>query len=469
MRLKAFNSIMPFKKFSFKDIAADTFNHATESILLTWKEISTLLGLKQDVYKNPLHQPLRKPVTAILIGAGNRGNVYADYALVHSDELKMVGVAEQDAVRNGRFARKHHIEAINRFYNWEDIFERPKFADAVIIATPDSLHAAPCLRALHSGYDVLLEKPIALTEQECRAILHAAKATGRIVGVCHVLRYSPYFRQLKEIINSKTIGDIVSVQHIEPIGYAHMAHSYVRGNWHNSKKTSPIILAKSCHDTDILRWLINEPIEDIQCFGSLRLFKKENAPAGSTPRCTDGCAVESTCPFSALQIYYRDRKRLYVFDLPEQRKSWDYIILKKLKTTDYGRCVYDMDNDQPDHLTINMRFGNNVTAAFSMEGLTSYEGRCTRIMGTKGDITGDMETYTITDFKTGRQTSWSLKTDFHGGGDHRLVQDWVQAVGHQNPHILSSTIDVSVVSHLMAFAAEKSRLNRTIEEVKLEQ
>lgn len=458
---------MPFKNFSFKNIAAETFNQATESIILTWREISAMLGLKQDVYKNPLHRPLQKPVTAILIGAGNRGNIYADYALIYPEELNIVGVAEQDAVRNGRFARKHKIAADKRFYNWQDVFTKEKFADAVIIATPDFLHAEPCLKALDAGYDVLLEKPIALTENECRLILDKAKSTGRIVGVCHVLRYSPYFRQLKEIISAKAIGDIVSVQHMEPIGYAHMAHSYVRGNWHNSQKTSPIILAKSCHDTDILRWLINEPIEDLQCFGDLHLFKKENAPAGSTARCTDGCAVESTCPFSAVQIYYRDRKRLYVFDLPEKRRSWDYIILKKLKTTDYGRCVYDMDNDQPDHLTVNMRFGKNITAAFSMEGLTSYEGRRTRIMGTKGDIVGDMETYTITDFRTGQKTSWSLKTDFHGGGDHRLVQDWVQAVGHNDANILSSAIDVSVVSHLMAFAAERSRLNHTIEEVKL--
>jgi predicted dehydrogenase len=310
-----------FKKFSFKNIASDTFSQATESIILTWKEISSLLGLKQDIYKNPLHQPLSKPVTAILIGAGNRGNIYADYALIHPGELNIIGVADQDAVRNGRFARKHSIIANNRFYNWEAVFEREKFADAVIIATPDQLHAAPCLRALDMGYDILLEKPIALTEEDCRLILDKVKTTGKIVGVCHVLRYSPYFRQLKEIIDAKTIGDIVSVQHMEPIGYAHMAHSYVRGNWHNSKKTSPIALAKSCHDTDILRWLINAPVEDVQCFGGLRLFTKENAPEGSTARCTDGCAAESTCPFSALQIYYRDRKRLYVFDLPEQRRS----------------------------------------------------------------------------------------------------------------------------------------------------
>lgn len=458
---------MPLRNFSFRNIAVDTLNQATESIIFTWKEIATLLGVRQDIYKNPLHRPLSKPVTAILIGAGNRGNIYADYALTHPDELNMVGVADQNAVRNGRFARKHQIPAEHRFYNWEDVFAREKFADAVIIATPDAMHAAPCLRALDAGYDVLLEKPIALTEEECRLIHEKATATGRIVGVCHVLRYSPYFKQLKEIISSGAIGDIVSVQHMEPIGFDHMAHSYVRGNWHNSSKSSPIILAKSCHDTDILRWLIDKPIEDIQCFGGLNHFTAANAPNGSTERCTDNCAVEATCPFSALQIYYRDRKRLYVFDLPEQRRNWDYIILKKLKTTDYGRCVYRMDNDQPEHLTVNMRFADNITAVFSMEGLTSYEGRTTRIMGTKGDVVGDMEAYTITDFRSGQKTTWSLKTDFHGGGDHRLVQDWVQAVGHQNAKILSSTIDVSVVSHLMAFAAERSRRNHTIETVKL--
>ena len=445
--------------------ALKTLSFATESLILTWKEIASLFGLSQDIYTNPLHRPLAKPVTAILIGAGHRGNIYADYAFIRPDEVQIVGIAEPNAIRNGRFARKHDIAAANRFYHWEDVFKREKFADAVIIATPDNLHTAPCIAALEKGYDVLLEKPAAPTEAECRLILETAKRTGRIVSVCHVLRYSPYFRQLKQIIEAKTIGDIISVQHLEPIEYVHMTHSYVRGNWRNSKTTSPIILAKSCHDTDILRWLINEPAQHIQCFGNLSWFKADNAPEGSTERCMDGCAVEGECPFSALQIYYRDKKRLYVFDLPDDTRKWNKIILRNLRKTNYGKCVYRMDNDQPDHLTVNIQFDKNITATFSMEAFTSYEGRCTRIMGTKGDIVGNMETYTVTDFRTGRETSWSLKTDYHGGGDHRLMQDWVQAVGHQNAQILSSTIDVSVESHLMAFAAEKSRLNKTIEPV----
>ncbi len=440
---------------------------ATGSFLFDWKEVAAMFGIKHDVYFNPLHKPLDKPVTAIVLGAGNRGNVYGGYSVLHPDELNIVGVAEPNLLRNERFATIHNIEQEHRFKTWEDVFKVKKFADAVVISTPDDLHTEPCIKALEMGYDILLEKPIAPTEEECRTILSKAKQTGNIIGVCHVLRYAPYFRQLKELLKANAIGEVVSVQHMEPIEHVHMSHSYVRGNWHNSKQTAPIILAKSCHDTDILRWLINSPSEHVQCFGNLKWFTEKNAPQGSTARCTDGCAVEAECPYSALQIYHRDKKRLYVFDLPEDKDLWDDAILEGLQTNDYGRCVYRMDNDQPDHLTLNILFKNHVTAAFSMEAFTSYEGRRTRIMGSMGDISGDMETFTHTDFKTGKKTMWSLKTDSHGGGDHRLMKDWVQAVGHRNPELLSSSIDVSVESHIIAFAAEKSRLNTTIEDIRL--
>jgi predicted dehydrogenase len=163
------------------------------------------------------------------------------------------------------------------------------------------------MQALEMGYDVLLEKPIAPTENECRAILKKAKETGRIVAVCHVLRYAPYFIKLREIVGSGVLGKVVSMQHLEPIEHIHMSHSYVRGNWHNSKKTTPIILAKSYHDLDIMRWILDKPSRKIQAFGGLDWFTKENAPEGSTDRCTDGCKQESKCPYSALEIYHRKR------------------------------------------------------------------------------------------------------------------------------------------------------------------
>lgn len=441
------------------------FTIVKNTAIYGWTEVAKKFGLHEDLYFNPLHKKLDRPVTVILIGAGHRGTIYADFAIKSPEEMKLVGVADINSHRRNKMARQHSIDHKKCFHSWEDVFKQEKFADAVIIATPDLLHTGPCLKALELGYDVLLEKPIAPTEEECRRILAKAQETGRIVGVCHVLRYTPYFRELKEILDAKMIGEVISVQHLEPIEHIHMSHSYVRGNWRNSKKATPIILAKSCHDTDIIRWLVNDAADNVHCFGNLKWFKNANAPAGSTERCIDGCAVENSCPYSALQIYYRDRKRLYVFDLPDDKSQWDDIIMHGLETTDYGRCVYRMDNDQPDHLTVNILFKHGVTAAFSMEAFVSYEGRRTRIMGSMGDITGDMESFTLTTFRTGKRTTWSMKTDAHGGGDHPMVKDWVQAVGQQNPALLSSSIEVSVESHIIAFAAEKSRVSRTIEDV----
>jgi predicted dehydrogenase len=410
---------------------------------------------------------LDKPVTVITIGAGNRGNVYGDYAIQYPENLDVVGVAEPINIRNERYASKHKIKPENRFQTWEDVFKKPKFADAVIISTPDNLHYGPCMAALKAGYHILLEKPISPSESECREILKLATKTGKVVGVCHVLRYAPYFVKLKEIMHSGKLGKVVSIQHFEPIGHVHMSHSYVRGNWHNSEKTTPIILAKSCHDLDILRWMLEKNCKKVSAFADLRWFKKENDPPGSTARCMDGCAVEKKCPYSALKIYHRDRKRLYVFDLPEDKTKHGDAILDYLKKTDYGRCVYKMDNDQPDHYTTNLLFDDNITASFSMEAFTSYEGRRTRIMGSLGDIVGDMQSMVQTDFLTGKQTTWKQTTDMHGGGDWRLAQNWVEAVSQQKPALLTSTLEASIESHIIGFMAEKSRKSMKTMDVEL--
>ena len=414
-----------------------------------------------------LNMTLKKPVTAITLGAGNRGNVYGGYAMEYPENLDIIGVAEPIQIRNDRYCEKHKINKKNSFSTWEHVFNRPKFADAVIITTPDDLHYGPAMKALEMGYDVLLEKPIAPTEQECRDILAKAQETGRIVAVCHVLRYAPYFQKLQQIISEGLLGEVVSIQHFEPIEHIHMSHSYVRGNWHNSKKTTPIILAKSCHDLDILRWMLGKKSEKIQAFGSLSWFKESNAPEGSTARGVDGCAEESTCPYSALKIYYRERKRNYVFDLPESEPQRGEKIMQYMKESNYGRCVYRMENDQPDHYTTNILFEGGVTASFSMEAFTSYEGRRTRVMGSMGDIVGDMNTFTWTDFRTGEKETWENATDGHGGGDWRLVSDWIKAVDQQDPSLLTSTIDASIESHVMGFRAEESRKNGTVEAINL--
>tara|TARA_B110000003_G_scaffold31052_1_gene28987 strand:+ start:18690 stop:20102 length:1413 start_codon:yes stop_codon:yes gene_type:complete len=420
---------------------------------------------------------IQQPVKVITLGAGGRGNVYGNYGIQFPNELDIIGVAEPISIRNERYTKKHNISEENRFVTWEHVFDRPKFADAVIISTPDNLHYDPCMKALEMGYDVLLEKPIAPTEKECLDILNLANKTGRIVAVCHVLRYAPYFIKLREMIQSGSIGKLISIQHLEPIEHIHMSHSYVRGNWHNSKETTPIILAKSCHDLDILRWMIGKPCKSIAAFGSLKWFKKENAPKGSTKRCTDGCAVEKNCPYSALKIYNKPNGWSSVFDLPDDISKHEEYILNQLKTTNYGRCVYRMENDQPDHYTTSMEFEDEITANFSMEAFTSYHGRRTRVMGSHGDITGDMTEFTHTDFLTGKKTKWDISVDEnnnsgyqgsgHGGGDWRLVTDWINAVKNQNSSLLTSTIDASVESHIMGFMAEKSRKSKQITPIQL--
>ncbi len=410
-------------------------------------------------------QPMARPMTAITIGAGNRGNVYGGYAAKFTDQIKIIGVAEPVPIRNKRFMEKHGIPAANSFTSWEQVFERPKFADAVMISTPDQLHYAPCMAALAKGYDVLLEKPIAPTERECRNILAMAKKTGNIVAVCHVLRYAPYFVKMKELVGQGAVGDVISVQHMEPIEHVHMSHAYVRGKWHNSKTSSPIILAKSCHDLDIIKWVIGRHSKRISAMGDLRWFKLANAPKGSTERCLDGCAVAATCPYYAPKVYITNKRFAYVFDFPDDPAKHDEHIMQQLRTSDYGRCVYRMDNDQPDHYVSSIEFDGNITANFNMEAFTSYAGRRTRIMGSKGDMVGDMTELVVTNFESGAQVKLLPKAEDvenyqnagHGGGDWLLMRDFVQAISQQNPKLLTSTIDESIESHVMGFRAEQSR------------
>lgn len=413
---------------------------------------------------------LTKPVTVLVIGAGNRGRTYARYAQMFPNSMKVVGVADTNPNRRAAMAKNHKIAKENIFSDFNEALSKPKMADAVVIATPDNLHYEPCMKALALGYDVLLEKPVAPTERECRAILKQAHKYNRIVAVCHVLRYAPYFVALKQVVDSGAIGDLVSIQHMEPIEYLHMAHSYVRGNWPLADKTTPIILAKSCHDLDIIRWIIGKKCKTIAADGSLFLFRPENMPKGATERCTDGCPHEAECPYSAIDIYERRKRHLGVFDLPRKDPA---LIREKLKTTNYGRCVFRCNNDQCDHYVAIMNFENGVTASFTMDAFTPWGGRRTRIMGTKGFIEGDMKTFTFYDFRTRHKSVWDKKvreipeyrSSGHGGGDHLLVRDFLRAVSAQDPKLLSSTIDVSIESHMMGFMAEKSR--KSMKKVKI--
>ena len=453
---------------------ADPIAKAETAINITGSGASVLDDEKSDIHIRLRSQKPHndKPITVVIIGAGNRGRVYASYAKTYNDNIKVVGVSDIIESRCNRIADQHGVPQENRFGHYREVFERPKMADAVIIATPDDRHYEPCIKALELGYDVLLEKPVAPTEKECSEILKLSEKSGRIVAISHVLRYAPYFIALKAVVDRGDIGEIVSVQHQEPIEFAHMAHSYVRGNWRCEKDTTPIILAKSCHDLDIIRWIVGKPCKSISAYGSLHLFKKENMPDGAPARCTDGCPHQGTCPFSAIDIYVRDKKHLGVFDLKNRKDENE--IMEKLRTNWYGRCVYQCDNDQPDHYVANMEFEGGITSSFTMDAFTPHGGRRTRIMGTKGYIEGNSKTFTVWDFKTRTYKTWrkdvadfdEYKESGHGGGDFGLVRDFVEAVAAQDPGKLSSSIRDSIESHIMGFAAEKSRKSNKKVDVK---
>lgn len=405
-----------------------------------------------------------KTLTAVLLGAGSRGRyIYGPYAEKHPEELKIVAVAEPHEERRRRIAEIHGIAPENVYASWEHAFENGRIADVMIISTLDHLHFEPAMKALELGYHILLEKPMSPVPEECIRIEQAAIARKRVLTVSHVLRYSPFWSGIKRCIEAGEIGAVATIQHAEFVGYRHMTHSYVRGNWRNSAETSPMILAKSCHDLDIISWLIDQPCTSVSSFGSLLHFRKEHAPAGSTDRCTDGCRVEKECPFSALKLYNQPPEhpwaRYITHDLSPEG------IMKALKEGPFGRCVYRCDNNVVDHQVVNMEFAGGANATFTLSGFTEREVRSVRIMGTKGEIYGDMEegTYTLRRFAGGEKIVFhcGVAGDGHGGGDDRMVADFLRQVrehGDGSGAALTSAT-ASLQSHLIAFAAEESRLH----------
>ncbi len=416
----------------------------------------------------PLSLRTSREITVAVMGAGSRGQTYTEYGKIFPGTLRVVAVADIMKSRRDMMGRRWKIPYALRFGDFHEMLEagrKGRLADVLIVSLPDHLHYEAAMKAMLQGYDMLLEKPMARTERECRALLARQHKTGVMVAVGHVLRYSPYFRAMKSALDKGLAGEIVSIQHQEPVQWAHMAHSFVRGNWHNSKASTPMIIAKSCHDMDIMRWLAGRRCARVSAEGGVALFRRENRPSGAPVRCTDGCPHEAKCPYSALNIYLRQRRHLYVFDLP--RDCAPGRILAKLRTTDYGRCVYDMDNDQPDHIVATLLFEGGATATFSLDAFTPWGGRRTRIMGTMGYIEGDGTTFTLYRFDTGKSYAWSFrpadegnyKDSGHGGGDLQLIRDFLEAVDTRDFGKLSSSFDASVESHVMGFACERSRLS----------
>lgn len=405
-----------------------------------------------------------KQVTAILIGAGQRGaEAYASYALNFPTEFKIIGVAEPRVERREKCCQLHNISDENATSSWEALLSRPRMADCVLVCTQDQMHFQVVKAALEKGYHVLCEKPMSTDKQEIIQMGKLAKQYGRILSICHVLRYSPFFTQLKELLDKGTIGELISIQHIESVGFWHMAHSYVRGNWRNSDETSPMILAKCCHDIDILLWLVGSSCTKVSSFGGLLHFNSFNAPEGATDRCTDGCPSRDGCPYYAPRFYLEHPRAVTdnfvnVVTLESSRQE----ILEALKRGPYGRCVYKCDNNVVDHQVVNMEYANGVTASITMCAFTSKCERIINMMGSKGQIKGNMEENLIEviDFVTGHTSTIKLQTSStgHSGSDVAMMHNFVELVAKEDILDTKSSADKSVESHLIALAAEESRL-----------
>ena len=414
----------------------------------------------------PLRVETSRELTAAVLGAGARGRTYAGYGRLFPGTMRVTAVADVNAWRRDAMGAEWDVPAERRFGDFRELLAagaKGRLADIAIVSLPDHLHWEAGMEAMAQGYDVLLEKPMAQTEEQCRDLLRRQRETGAMAALGHVLRYSPYFRAVKAMLDGGLAGELVNVQHQEPVEWVHMSHSFVRGNWHDSKASTPMIVAKCCHDMDILRWWTGRRCLRVSAEGGLHLFKRENAPAGSAGRCTS-CPLENSCRFSATRIYRRGSPWLHVLDLPADFTPED--VRRKLDTCDYGRCVYRMDNDQPDHIVASLLFEGGVTASFSMDAFAPRGGRRSRLMGTEGYIEGDGTSFSLWRFDSGRRFDWTFKPagegDYaqngHSGGDLMLIRDFIAAADTRDFSKLSSDFGSSVESHLMAFACERSRL-----------
>ena len=407
-----------------------------------------------------------KKVTLAVIGAGCRGMyAYAPYLLENQHLGNIIAIAEPNEQKRNLFKKMYNIDEKNVFKDWQSLLENDKIADAIIIANNDEDHFNPTKIALEKGYNVLLEKPMSNKLDEVIELGNLAKIhSDKVFMVCHVLRYTPFFTELKRIIDSKELGQLVNISHHENIGYWHFAHSYTRGNWRDSNKTSPLILAKSCHDMDLLLWLIGKKCLNIASFGSLSHMKEENFIEGiMSDRCID-CTIENNCPYSAKKIYLEDNKLVASLNAVCTNPTKENL-KKAIDDGPYGRCIYKCDNNVVDHMVNILEFEDNVTATFNLSAFTKECTRTTKLMFTHGEIGANHMKNLIDVYKFGENSHKviypKVQKSGHGGGDYGIIKDFISILQNNNGDYKTSALK-SVDSHIMAFAAEYARVNKVV-------
>jgi predicted dehydrogenase len=422
---------------------------------------------------------MSKPLEIVVIGAGSRGMyAYASYALRHPEQVRIVGVAEPDPVRRRRVAETHDLDDARCFATWEDLIAAGQLGEAAIVTTQDQMHVEPAISAMQAGYDVLLEKPMAHTLAGCVQLVQASERLGRVLQICHVLRYAPFWRTLHDIITSGVLGDIITVEHRENVAYWHMAHSFVRGNWRSKALSSPMILAKCCHDLDVLVWNLPAPVKRLSSVGSLLHYRPASVGPEIPLRCTDGCPIEPACPFSAIGIYV-DYERTFPGAAaampaeglnPDAPDTWPFNVLTPdlslagrlaaIQNGPYGRCVYRCDNDVVDHQSVLMELANGASVNLIMHGHSDREHRSMRYDGTRATLrarTLDGGEIEINHHGGKSERIVVDSASGHGGGDEGIMADFVRVLRGEIAPL--TTARVSLESHLLAFAAEEARVS----------
>ncbi|MGA0846642.1 MAG: Gfo/Idh/MocA family protein [Luteolibacter sp.] len=413
------------------------------------------------------------PVTTAIVGAGKRGEAYAQYALDHPEELRIVAVAEPRQLLRERLAQTHNVPLDHCYDDFRTLAAAGRIADAVAICTQDKMHLEPVELLAPLGYAILLEKPISPDESECERVIECIRQHGNLFAVCHVLLYTSHAQKLRSLLHGGAVGAIISIQHLEPVGWWHQAHSFVRGNWRRSDESAFMLLQKSCHDIDWLSHIAGSACQRVASFGSLRHFRPEQKPAGAADRCWN-CPqeIEENCPYSALGIYHRpfgkDPRTDYLNDVITGGVGTLEAVEEALKSGPYGRCVYNCDNDVVDNQTVMLEFEGPITANFTMTAFTPGIHRQTRIFGTRGSIETNFETIKVFDFLTKSETIHDTRagdadaSSGHGGGDTGLMRAFVAAVASGDRSLLYSGAEESLTSHRIVFAAERARIEKRI-------
>jgi len=423
------------------------------------------------------------PLTAIIVGAGHRALAYAAYAQQHPDELQIVGVADPRPLRRQQVAALYDLPADRSFENAEAVAARPKFADVVINGTMDHQHVPTSLPLLAAGYDLLLEKPFATHAEEMWRLVETARQYESKVIICHVLRFTPFYAAIRQHVLDGLIGDIINVQTTEHVSYHHMAVGFIRGKWRNRNQChSPMLMAKCCHDLDLIAWMKSglAPVT-VSSFGSNFQFRPEKAPPDAGTRCLVDCPIEPECLYSARKHYidHPERWRFYVWE-PLEHLAHPTMEQKihSLKTDNpYGLCVWKTDMDVVDHQSVMIEFADGSTATHNMIGGAARPSRSIHLLGTQGEIQGCFEenrfvirhidprpdheySETVVDLAAGGDMHGAFGG--HGGGDLRLVRDFVRVARGESPSISTTGLEDSITGHRIGFAADQAMMERRI-------